>query len=233
MRTATTDSPLLFTFALTNTIADIEGITHIELICQVSPLPETEVRRILYDTVGLKTLPSRAALTRSMIDMTCAALEISPDQFPFGSIPLAPYRLRPEAPEAVAAAASYLPTAIITNTSVFADPGLRPVSDGLHPHLSAIHASWAMGAAKPDPHAFRAAAGYHGLGPHRLIHVGHSWIKDIAPVLALGGRAVWLNPDWSPITSSEPVPPGRLLVATTLTQAVDQAIARWITDTTE
>lgn len=227
----TTNVPLLFTFDVTGTVADIDGPSHVDLICEVSPRSRAEVRHVLYNVLRLKTLPSRAALTPVLVDTTCAHLGISREQFPFGELPLAPYRLRSGALAAVAAAAACLPTALITNTSVFADPGLRPVAEGLHPHLAAIHASWAMGAAKPDPQAFRRAASYHGCTPKNLIHIGNSWTNDIAPVLELGGRAVWLNTDSVPIPGSDVVPHGRLLVAGTLAKAVEQAIARWLIGT--
>lgn len=230
MAVATAESKL-FTFDVTDTLADIDGASHIDLICEMSPLPRPEVCRILYDELGLKTLPSRTALTPALVDTTCAMLKIAPSQFPFGALPLAPYRLRPDAAAAVAAAAECLPTALITKTSVFADPALRPVADGLAPHVVAIHASWAMGAAKPDPIAFRRAAGYHGLVPANLIHIGNSWRNDVAPVLALGGRAVWINPDGGIVPGSESVPAGRLLVADTVSSGVQQAIARWIIGT--
>jgi FMN phosphatase YigB (HAD superfamily) len=226
-----TDVPLLFTFDVTNTIAEIDGPSHVDLICEASPRSRAEVCDILNNLLGLKTLPSRSALTPTLVETACTLLDISREQFPFGELPLAPYRLRDEAPAAVAAAAACLPAALITNTSVFADPGLQPLANGLHPHIAAIHASWAMGAAKPDPHAFWAAANYHQVAPRNLIHIGDSWSEDIAPVLALGGRAVWLNKDNAGAPGPGPVPRGRLLVATTLTEAVEQAIARWLIGT--
>lgn len=225
------DTPLMFTFDVNNTIADIDGVSHLALISRASPEGADVVRRVLYEEIGLKTLPSRTALTRDLRQHACERLRIAPEQFPYGEIPVAPYRLRDDAPAAVAAAAGRLPTALITNTSVFADPALKPVADGLAPHLSGIHASWAMGAAKPDPRAFQAAARFHGVEPANFIHITTSWRQDVVPVLALGGRAVWINPHDAVIPGSEPVPSGRLLVARTLRQAVDQAIARWLSDT--
>jgi FMN phosphatase YigB (HAD superfamily) len=229
--TMPTDPPKLFTFDVGKTVADIEGASYIDLICAVSPQPREEVRRVLHEVVGLKTLPSRAALTPMLVDTACAQLGISRQQFPFGELPAARYRLRPDAPDAVAAAARCLPVALITNTSVFADPALQPVTDGLAPHLAGVHASWAMGAAKPDPYAFQAAARYHGVTPRNLIHIGNSWTQDVAPVLALGGRAVWLNATRDSIPGSEEVPRGRLMVADHLAAAVQQAIARWLIGT--
>lgn len=224
------DRPLLFTFDLNKTIADIDGDSHLTLISRASPLGPDAVRHVLYEEVGLKTLPSRTALTAQLRAHACQRLQISPDQFPYGELPVAPYRLRADAPAAVCKAAAYLPTAVITNTSVFADPALKPVSDGLAPHVAGIHASWAMGAAKPDPRAFRLAAAYHGVEPARMIHVSSSWHQDVVPVLSLGGRAVWLNPQDATVPGSETVPPGRLLVARTLSHAVDQAVDRWIAE---
>lgn len=222
------DRPLLFTFDLNKTIADIEGESHMTLISRASPLGLDDVRHVLYEEIGLKTLPSRAALTPELRERACRRLRISPEQFPYGELPVAPYRLRADAPAAVCKAAAYLPTALITNTSVFADPALKPVSDGLTPHVTGIHASWAMGAAKPDSRAFRIAAAYHGVEPARMVHISSSWHRDVVPVLSLGGRAVWLNSLDATVPGSETVPPGRLLVARTLSHAVDQAIDRWI-----
>lgn len=222
------DSPLMFTFDVNKTIADIDGDSHLTRISRASPLPPDVVRRVLYEEIGLKTLPRRSALTPELRQQACERLRIAPEQFLFGEEPVALYRLRKGAVEAVRDAAAHLPTALITNTSVFADPALRPVADGLAPHLSGIHASWAMGAAKPDPQAFRVAARYHHVEPVNLIHISQSWHRDVAAVLALGGRAVWLNTHDGPVPGSEPVPRGRLLVARTLHQAVEQAIVRWI-----
>lgn len=220
--------PQLFTFGLNKTLADIDGLSHVERICHASPLPRAEVDRVLRDELGLKTMPALSDLTDEVIDRTCTALRIDRRDFPFGSVPPAPYQLRPDAYAAVAAAAQHLPVAVITNTSVFADPGLKPVSTGLAPHLSAIHCSWAMGYAKPAPQAFIVAAAFHKVTAHHLIHIGDSWFQDVAPVLALGGRAVWLNHNKAPVPGSDPVPPGRLLVANNLTEAVNHAISRWL-----
>lgn len=222
-------APLLFSFDLTDTLARIDGVSHVQLIRGASPLPADQVNAILEHDLRLKTLPSRTALTPELLEHVCRLLHIRPEEFPYGLMPPAPCVLLPGADVAFAAAASHLPAIVITNTSVFADPALEPVVRGLGPHLAAVHPSWAMGVAKPDRRAFQVAAGFHGTTPERMIHIGDSWRHDVAPVLALGGRAVWLNPGLRAAPGSEPVPPGRLLVATTLAEAVDQAVARWLT----
>lgn len=221
-------APGMFSFDLTGTIADIDGISHMQRICRLSPLPPDDVRRVLHEHMHLKTLSSPTDLTDTLIASTCDALRIDPADFPYGTQPIAPYRLRPDARMAIATAAQHLPTIVIANISVFAEPELHPVRTGLAPHLAAIHSSCAMGYAKPDPHAFTTAVSDHQLTVGNLIHISASWQRDIAPVLALGGRAVWLNHHRTQIPGSQAVPPGSLLVADSLGEAVEHAITRWL-----
>jgi hypothetical protein len=156
------------------------------------------VRRILRDATYLKTLPSVDALTPQLIEQTSAALCIDPADFRFGSMPLAPHRLLPGAQSAVAAAATHQRVIMIANISVFAEPGLGRIREGLAPHLAAIHTSWRMGVSKPDHEAFRIATAAHVVAVRDLAHIGNSWTEDVAPVLALGGRAVWINQPGQP-----------------------------------
>jgi len=217
--------PQLISFDLTGTLARIDGQSHVEHICAVSPLPPEQVRQILREQMHLKTLPSREALTPQLIEQTCAALQIPSDQLWFDTVPLAPWALLPGAAAAVAAAAAHAPAVLLTNASVFSAPGVHAVRDELAPHLATVHASWETGVEKPDPRAFRGAAAAHGVPVQHLLHIGDSWTEDIEPVLALGGRAVWLNPHRQPAPDS--VPPDRLLVATTAAEAVDLAGRHW------
>lgn len=226
---AALDRPGLITFDVGGTLAFIDGESHTDRVRRASPLPSEEVDRILRDELRLKTLASAEELTDGRLHEICLRLRIAVREFPFGARPPAPYRLYRPAAAAVAAAAAHLPVAILTNTSVFADPALDPVREGLGPHLSGAHISWKMGAAKPHSRAFLLAAARHGLAPDRTIHIGDSWSTDVVPALRLGARAVWINRDRAMVPGPEPVPAGRLLVAQDVAHAVDQVIARWLT----
>lgn len=225
----TAGRPALVSFDVGDTLAVIDGISHVARIRAASPLPAEQVQRVLREELRLKVLPSPEALTDELADRVCGLLRIDRTELLFGHEPLAPYRLIPGAVDAVDMLAAHLPVVAITNTSVFADGCLGEVRAGLAPNLTEVHTSWRMGVAKPDPQAFRTAAAEHGVATADLLHIGNSWSEDVAPVLALGGRAVWLNPDRATIPGSAPVPPGMLLVANTLAEAVTEAARRWLT----
>jgi FMN phosphatase YigB (HAD superfamily) len=222
----TTHPPRLISFDLGNTLADIDGPSHVDRIRTASPLPQAEVQRILAEELRLKTLPSRAALTDELRRRICDQLAIADTDFLFGTAPPAPYRLRPGAPAAVRAASVRAQTAIIANLSVFSAETVDPVRDGLSPHLDALHASWVMGVAKPAPEVFLRVAEAHGVTVAEVVHVSSNWQRDIAPVLRLGGRAVWLAP-----TGTRPpvrTPRDRFLTAPSALDAVTAAIGAWL-----
>lgn len=217
----------LISFDLGNTLATIDGPSQVQRLTEISALPPDEVRRILREVMTLKTLPSREALTPDLVQRTCAALRIAPADLGFGSRTLAPYRLLPGARTAVAAAAHHGQVAAITNTSVFADDCLAPVRDGLAPHLTAIHPSWRLGAAKPDPRIFHAVASLHGVAVEDLVHVGDRWDEDIAPVLTLGGHAMWITTDDNDVSPCDHLGGDRLLIVRTLADVTAALTRRW------
>jgi len=216
---------LLISFDVAGTVAELVGRSHAQALTDLSPLPAPEVRRILRDVLGLKTLPSRDALTPALVRRTCTALMIDVGDFGFGTVPLAPYRLLDGARAAVAAAAVHAPVVLITNTSVFAESCLDPVREGLAPHLTAVHTSWRHGVVKPNPQVFHTVASHEGVGVEDLVHVGDSWCEDIAPVLELGGRAMWITDDAS--SAGDYVGCDRLVVVRSLDEATTAMTQRW------
>jgi len=216
----------LMSFDLTGTLAEIAGPSHTQRLAALSPLPPDDVRKILHEVMGLKTLPSLDALTPDLVERTCAALQIDSGELGFGQAPLTPYRLLPGANAVVAAAAEHGHVALITNTSVFAEDCLVPVQVGLAPHLAAIHSSWRLGVAKPDPRIFRSAAAHHGVAVENLVHVGDRWDEDIAPVLALGGHAMWVTTA-DDVAGREHVCVDRLLIVRSLREAAEAMTRRW------
>ncbi len=217
----------LITLGLRGVIADIDGPSHIERIIAASPLAEHEVRKVLQDQLRLKTLSSKESLTAELADEVCRRLRISREELLFGQVPCAPYRIRLDATAAVQEAAELAPVVLLANVSVFADPALDPVRERIGQYLSGECLSWRIGAAKPDPALFEHVLNRHGVEPEQLAHVGASWREDIAPVLNLGGRAVWINPDGKAAPSLKPVPLDRVLVATSLGHAMAQVRAQW------
>ncbi|HWO60203.1 MAG TPA: HAD family hydrolase [Umezawaea sp.] len=223
----TSRSPQVMSFDVTGTLAEITGPSHTQRLVALSPLPAQDVRRILHDVTGLKTLPSRDALTPALVRRTCAALQIDVADFGFGSVPLVPYRLLPGARNAVTAAAHHGQVVAITNTSVFADDCLEALRDEFTPHLTDIHPSLRLGVAKPDPRIFHAVASRYGVDAQDLVHVGDRWDEDIAPVLALGGHAVWITTDDHVASACGHPGSDRLLIVRTLEDVAAAMTRRW------
>jgi FMN phosphatase YigB (HAD superfamily) len=66
---------------------------------------------------------------------------------------------------------------------------------GLAPYFSWVATAGEVGYGKPDPEAFRTAAGGIGVPPERLVYVGDSLEGDALGALRAGCRAVWLDRD--------------------------------------
>lgn len=224
----TTPAPLkLIALDLCGVTADIDGTSHVERVIAASPLAENAVRKVLQDRLQLKTLPSTESLTSELADEVCRLLRISRDELPFGRVRCAPYRLRPDVVAAVRAGAELAPVVLLANVSVFADSALEPVRAGIGGCLAGEYLSWRVGVAKPDAALFEHVLSQHGVEPGQLVHVGDTWREDIAPVLKLGGRAVWINPGGKAAPSVTPVPLDRVLTASSLGHAVAQIKAQW------
>jgi putative hydrolase of the HAD superfamily len=80
-----------------------------------------------------------------------------------------------------------------------------------------------------DPAAYAAVLESEGVAPDRFLMVGNSWPSDIAPVLELGGQAIWIpyHVTWG----HEQVTPsaldhGRSLTVESITE-VPKAIRKW------
>lgn len=223
-----TSAPLkLIALDVAGTVADIDGPSHVDRVISASPLPERDVREVLRDALTLKTLPSPDALTPELAEDVCRRLGIAREELPFGRVPCAPYRLRPGVVTAVREAAELAPVVLLANVSVFADSALGLVRETLAPYLSGEFLSWKAGAAKPDPAMFEQALRQCGVHADEFAHVGDVWREDIAPVLKLGGRAVWINPAGKAAPSLTPIPLDRVLTASSLDHAVAQLKAQW------
>ena len=120
------------------------------------------------------------------------------------------------------------PIVIVTDSSVFAQPGLDRVVTDLQPWIDAAHPSWRTGMTKDDPRVFELVATEHNVPVAGVVHVGDSWSRDVVPALAAGARAVWLNRRRLPRPEGPAVPPGRLLSADTPEEAVNLVAAWWL-----
>ena len=63
-----------------------------------------------------------------------------------------------------------------------------------------------VGAAKPAPDMFRAAAARAGVTLPELLHVGDDWERDVLGALRAGARAVWVSTQSEPDPSDPDVP---------------------------
>ncbi|MGB7983210.1 MAG: HAD family hydrolase [Candidatus Nanopelagicales bacterium] len=85
-----------------------------------------------------------------------------------------------------------LPMGIVTNGDG-AQQREKVAALGLDAHVSVVVVSSDMGAAKPAPAMFGAAARALGVRPGECVVVGDQWDTDIEGALASGMRPVWLQ----------------------------------------
>jgi putative hydrolase of the HAD superfamily len=103
----------------------------------------------------------------------------------------AAWRVPPDVPGALAALrARGLRLAVVSNFDRRLPPLLSAL--GLRDALDAVIHSTAVGAAKPDPAIFRAAATALGVPLTGIVHVGDSLEADVAGARAAGAHAVLL-----------------------------------------
>lgn len=93
---------------------------------------------------------------------------------------------------ALAALAARHPLGIISDAIVTPGVGIRQIlaHHDLLRHFTFCVFSDEVGASKPAPAVFAAAAAGLGVAPHQLIHVGDREANDIAGPLAVGARAL-------------------------------------------
>lgn len=61
--------------------------------------------------------------------------------------------------------------------------------------FSVVYRAEQIGASKPAPDMFRAAARTAGVEPSQMVHVGDHLEHDVAGAKQFGARSVWFNPD--------------------------------------
>jgi putative hydrolase of the HAD superfamily len=80
------------------------------------------------------------------------------------------------------------------------------IEDGDLGFFSVIVDSALAGLRKPDPAIYGLAARALGLPPSRILHVGDSWERDVAPAANAGMQTAWLaRPDLAMPSTSTPV----------------------------
>jgi putative hydrolase of the HAD superfamily len=101
----------------------------------------------------------------------------------------------PGAAEALAALSARWPLAIISDSIVTPAAGLRQIlaHHGLARYFSGFYFSDEVGASKPAPLAYRAAAQDLGVPVEGIVHVGDRDETDVAGALGVGARAVYFT----------------------------------------
>lgn len=126
-----------------------------------------------------------------------AGLTAAPSQLPaleeiYLEIAAAHGHLFPEVPACLVQLSGLLPLAILTN-----GPGplqRRKIErHGLQLRIQTVLISGEMGAAKPEPDAFRKLAEAVAEAPDRIAFIGDSPGSDMLGAVLAGMRAVWLN----------------------------------------
>ena len=168
---------------------------------------DQRVRRVLARLRGLapppvdETWDDDAAAARSTPDEVAFAVDVYSRAFVAGL---------PAAPEAGALLerlrARGLRLAILSNWPLAATIDRYAEASGWLPMLDAVIVSQRVGAIKPHPAIFAAAA--EALGqpePAAILHVGDDWAADVIGAKSAGWRAALLNgrPTDSPLPSSE------------------------------
>lgn len=106
-----------------------------------------------------------------------------------------PPDLLPGAAEALAALAARYPLAIISDSIVTPAKGLRQILEnhGLAKFFATTCFSDEVGASKPDPRPYHAAARALGVNVRGLVHVGDRQETDVDGAHAVGARAVYFT----------------------------------------
>lgn len=159
---------------------------------------------------GLVTLISRAAkpgatlneaitllhtrsTTQHLVDEICSQLAIQ-------SINLALYR--PPEPVTISGVIEGLARLRTLNVrlvslSNVASVDAVPLPAAVNDYLDAHYQSFRIGAAKPDPVAFRSMLQAESADPSACVHIGDSWRCDAEGALSAGMSAFWLQPSAS------------------------------------
>ncbi|MFI6173826.1 HAD family hydrolase [Nocardia sp. NPDC051052] len=180
-------APDLFTIDVGDTLGQSLGERHPATLARLSGRPEADVRDLLDRYLLTATAPD----TR-IIDHICADLGI-----PRSSLPEAcfkePFAIFSSARQTLAALSRHAPVVTLSNSHPWHAEHHRRVWQAFRPHLTALHTSYELGVAKPDPSIFRAVARIHGVQVRSIVHVGDSWRDDIEGAVNAGCRAVWLS----------------------------------------
>ena len=107
-------------------------------------------------------------------------------------------RALPGAADLLAALRPHARIVIVTN-NLLEEQQDKLAHCGLTPMVDALVASEDVGVSKPDARIFDIALERAGVEADRAVMVGDSWANDVAGAHAVGIRAVWFNPDGSPM----------------------------------
>ncbi|WP_335989972.1 HAD family hydrolase [Glycomyces sp. MUSA5-2] len=167
----------------------------------LSPLTPKEARRIMRGI--LHTAPT---ITPSVIGKVCAALEISPRDFPSG-FPVSPLVLFDGVPAALRRLSQRATVVTISNVTC-AEVDTERLEQLFAPWVSTHFPSCHTGFAKPDPEAFINAASVYQLAASDLIHVGDDWECDILGARAVNATVIWIShgrtpPNESPLVTND------------------------------
>lgn len=207
-----------------DTLGQGTGPSLTAVLAQVSPLPEPVVGAILAEelqTTPVVTDQVRKRLAEGLRITWTAALERAM---------ATPFALFPGTVGAVAELAEIAPTVTLSNSIAWHAHHHEAIRQACGRHLTAVHTSYELGAAKPDVAAFDAVADAHDVDPEDLVHVGDSWQADVLGALDAGARAVWITagrdlPEVDP-NAVDPEWISRIRVARDIT-AVPKVLRAW------
>jgi FMN hydrolase / 5-amino-6-(5-phospho-D-ribitylamino)uracil phosphatase len=211
-------SPRLISLDVGGTIGTVEGRGVTEILAAASPLPGYQVRRILRETLHVAP-----RITDALIAEICAALKLSPSDFPADYQP-PPFRLFPNAVGAIDSLSRLAPVITLSNVcSLDFDGSLGTI---IGSSLSGQHPSCNLGHAKPDRAAFQRVADLYEVQINSLLHIGDDWECDAIGALAAGAKAMWVSRNRVAPTIPS-IYADRLTVVTDLSEAVANLHIGW------
>jgi FMN phosphatase YigB (HAD superfamily) len=204
--------PKLISLDIGGTIGFAHGQSIATILTNASTSSPREVQRILRETLYVSPI-----LTDSLIDDICGALGIHRTCFPKDYI--SPhFEIYPWALLAVKLLSDCATVVTLSNVSCL-DAGTTTIKESLGMFINAYYPSCEIGLAKPDPLAFHAVAGRHGIPTDSLLHIGDDWECDIFGALSAGARAIWIAGDRAILNNRPTIFPHRLIIARDLAEA--------------
>lgn len=179
--------PALVTVDVGDTLGRSTGERYIATLARLSGYPETYVQQVT-DRYLLTAASRDAQILVRLADK----LGVPPDTILRDCL-TEPFVVFAEAPAAVAGLAEQARVVTLSNSHPWHWHHHQAVWNSCGQHLTAMHTSYHLGIAKPDPDVFRTVARHHNVEVHNLLHIGDSWGDDVLGATAAGGRAMWLS----------------------------------------